>query len=169
MHKHLLGGWAEDEARLQRCPNLNTGGSLWTSGTSVFQWEGDWTLAQVEQRICKVSLFGDVKNLSRCGPGQTRWPSWRCWRRGLDQVTFRCPFQLQPVILFTQSRKMKNELKKKYSRHNKPHTKIFLHLKIFNYSHLYGTMHFRENKYTRSQMQYIFLYIIIPWTHPICK
>lgn len=61
------------------------------------------------------------------------------------------------VILFTQFTKMKKELKEKCSRHNKPYIEIFLHLQILNYPQHYAVMHFRENKCTRSQMQYIFL------------
>lgn len=71
------------------------------------------------------------------------------------------------VILFTQSRRVKKELKEKYGRHNKPHTKIFLHSKVFNYPQHYPAMHFRENKCTTSIMQYIFLCLWRMHHHPL--
>lgn len=80
----------------------------------VFQWEDDWALAQSAQRICEVSLLGDVKNLSRCDPRQsTQEGGWIRWPPDVPSN-----FNLS-VVLFMWFTKVKKELKEKYIRHNK--------------------------------------------------
>lgn len=59
----------------------------------------DGAPAQVTQRDCEVSLFGDVQKPHGYGPGQSTvdGPSWVV---GLDQMTSRVPSNCDSMIFF---------------------------------------------------------------------
>ena len=57
--------------------NWNAGDSIWTSG-NTFYCEVDWTLAQVAQGDCGVSVLGDTQKPAGHSPGQPTLggPAW---------------------------------------------------------------------------------------------
>lgn len=74
----------------------NTGGTSSEHHEALVYCEDDRALAQDVQGGCVVSILGDTQNTSGHDPGQLALGS-HAWAGELDQMTFRSPFQPQPV------------------------------------------------------------------------
>lgn len=64
--------------------------------TGYHIWYCDRALAQVAQEGCRVSILGDFQKPNGHSPGQPAI-SDPVWAGGLDQITFRGPFQPQQL------------------------------------------------------------------------